>query len=65
MYEASLDEINERFETIALRLEDALPELIAPAANQAEIGILDNLNGLCETVAKDLVEIQMALGADD
>lgn len=65
MYEASLDEINERFETIALRLEDALPELIAPAANQAEIGILDNLNGLCETVTKDLVEIQMALGADD
>lgn len=65
MYEASLDEINERFETMALRLEDALPELIAPAANQAEIGILDNLNGLCETVTKDLVEIQMALGADD
>lgn len=65
MYEASLDEINERFETIALRLEDALPELIAPAANQAEIGILDNLNGLCETVTKDLVEIQMALGAGD
>lgn len=65
MYEASLDEINERFETMALRLEDALPELIAPAANQAEIGILDNLNGLCETVTKDLVEIQMALGAGD